>query len=152
MRRKWPWQRSAGWRCGGGCEPELAIRCRRSVSRGDPIPDCDRELRAGCCRKRLQRSASCWREDSGEEPKRLGIRGNPEPSSFGSCGVDESAVDLGPRGCRRAKSVPTSRKHSVRPASIPARSSRARSPPICRCGADQIRADHQPQNGEGTRP
>ena len=38
-------------------------------------------------------SASCWREDSGEEQKRLGIRGNPGPSSFGSCGVDESAVD-----------------------------------------------------------
>src|SRR4029077_4593606 len=90
---KRPWQRSAGRRCGGGYELELAIRCPRSVSRGDTVPDRDRELRAGCCRKRLRRPASCWREDSGEEQKRLGIRGNPGPSSFGSCGVDESAVD-----------------------------------------------------------
>ena len=93
MHCKRPWQRSAGRRCGGGYELELAIRCPRSVSRGDTVPDRDRELRAGCCRKCLRRPASCWREDSGEEQKRLGIRGNPGPSSFGSCGVDESAVD-----------------------------------------------------------
>ena len=96
MHRQWPWQRSAGRRCGGGYEPELAIRCRRSVSRGDTVFDCDREFRTGCCRKRLHRPASCWREGSGEEQKRLGIRGNPGPSSFGSCGVDESAVDHSP--------------------------------------------------------
>ena len=93
MHRKWPWQRSAGRRCGGGYEPELAICCRRSVSRGDTVLDRDREFRTGCCRERLHGPASCWREGSGEKQKRLGIRGNSGPSSFGSCGVDESTVD-----------------------------------------------------------
>ena len=43
--------------------------------------------------------------------------------------------------------------HIVRSASMPVASSRARSLPTCRCmQADQVRARHQPQDRQGSRP
>ena len=71
----------------------------------DTVFDCDREFRTGCCRKRLHRPASCWRECSGEEQKRFGVRRNPGPSSFGSCGVEESALDHPSATLRRWRSA-----------------------------------------------
>jgi hypothetical protein len=71
----------------------------------DTVFDCDREFRTGCCRKRLHRPSSCWRECSGEEQKRFGVRRNPGPSSFGSCGVDESALDHPSATLRRWRSA-----------------------------------------------
>jgi hypothetical protein len=62
---------------------------------------------ARCCQKRLYRPTSCWRDGSGEEQKRLGIRGNPGPSSFGSCGVDESGLDR--KGARNGNSSESAR-------------------------------------------